>query len=124
MAVNKFLGYVREAKRLYNTGKYKTFAQAVKAASRQTGSSSAKYDKKRKAKPPGKRKSKRGKIYYERRKNRSDKPKTLTGIALVKRKLSNALLDYELAKTVRATDEARKRKMKYRRELKKLQSNR
>jgi len=31
------------------------------------------YDKKRKALPPGKRKSKSGKIYIETRRNRSDK---------------------------------------------------
>ena len=37
-----------------------------------------KEDKKRKAKLPGKRKSKSGKIYYEYRKNRSDRAGTRT----------------------------------------------
>lgn len=47
----------------------------------QTGSSSAYLDKKLKAKAPGKRKSRSGRIYYEYRKNRSDMPGTLTGIS-------------------------------------------
>ena len=40
---------------------------------RQIGSSDLKKDRKRKALPPGKRISKYGKVYYEYRKNRSDK---------------------------------------------------
>ena len=40
----------------------------------QTGKSKTKLDKKRKALAPGKRVSKNGKVYYERRKNRSDRP--------------------------------------------------
>jgi len=40
---------------------------------RQIGTSVYKLDKLRKAKTPGKRKSKSGKTYYEFRKNRSDK---------------------------------------------------
>lgn len=47
----------------------------------QTGNSVSFYDKKRKAKAPGKRKSKSGNVYYERRKNRSDKPGSLSGVA-------------------------------------------
>lgn len=47
---------------------------------RQTGDSNKFYDEAVKAKQPGKRKSATGKIYYERRKNRSDKPGSLTGI--------------------------------------------
>ena len=117
---NKFLGYVREAKRLYKTGRYKTFAAAVKAASRQTGKSKISADKKRKAKPPGKRVAKKSKrVYYERRKNRSDKPKTVTGIkSQLEKRLGKALLDYELATTVRATKAAQKRKVELRKKLK------
>jgi hypothetical protein len=51
-----------------------------KAKTRQTGASSKKHDVALKAKAPGRRKSKTGKIYYERRKNRSDKPGTLQGV--------------------------------------------
>lgn len=41
---------------------------------KQTGKrKSLKLDRKYKAKPPGKRKSKSGKTYYETRRNRSDK---------------------------------------------------
>lgn len=43
---------------------------------RQVGTSSNPLDITREAKPPGKRRSKYGKIYYEHRKNRSDIPGT------------------------------------------------
>ncbi|OYT54355.1 MAG: hypothetical protein B6U72_03030 [Candidatus Altiarchaeales archaeon ex4484_2] len=50
----------------------------TKRSYRQTGSDKGlrgvQADLKRKAKAPGRRKSKTGKRYYERRKNRSDKP--------------------------------------------------
>jgi hypothetical protein len=39
---------------------------------KQTGSSNRKYDSMRKAKAPGKRKSRSGNTYIETRKNRSD----------------------------------------------------
>jgi hypothetical protein len=51
-----------------------------KASSRQTGSSNTALDKLVKAKPPGKRKSASKKIYYERRRNRSDRPGKMTGV--------------------------------------------
>lgn len=44
---------------------------------RQTGSTNVAADKKKRALPPGKRKSASGKTYYERRANRSDKGKLL-----------------------------------------------
>lgn len=50
---------------------------------KQTGTSVLKADKKRKAKAPGKRVVKKGRkktVYYEYRKNRSDKPGKLTGV--------------------------------------------
>lgn len=40
----------------------------------QTGKTTVKIDAKRKALAPGKRRSSAGNIYYENRKNRSDKP--------------------------------------------------
>ena len=47
---------------------------------RQTGTSNKKKDKRVQAKKPGKRKSATGRTYYERRKNRSDKPGSLLGV--------------------------------------------
>jgi len=47
--------------------------QVLKVSKYQTGSSKESKDRKRKALPPGKRRSKSGKVYYENRKNRSDK---------------------------------------------------
>lgn len=44
----------------------------VKISRKQRGRSKVKLDVVRRAMPPGKRISKRGKIYYEYRKNRSD----------------------------------------------------
>ena len=49
----------------------------TKGLSYQTGTSIKSYDVRHKAKKPGKRKSATGKIYYERRANRSDKGKYL-----------------------------------------------
>lgn len=47
---------------------------------RQEGSSNPVYDRRRKALPPGKRVSKKtGNVYYERRRNRSDRPGQLLG---------------------------------------------
>lgn len=118
-AKSNFKKAVRKAKALYKTGRYKKFSDAVKAAykgtaigktskasTRQTGSSNRSIDKKRKAKAPGKRKSASGKLYYERRKNRSDKPNTLSGAKsfisnTLKQQLSNRLLRKELATTKR-----------------------
>lgn len=54
--------------------------KVLKVSKKQTGDSVDKYDKLIKALPPGKRRSKSGKIYYETRKNRSDKPGALSGI--------------------------------------------
>jgi len=46
---------------------------------RQTGATNKYVDVKRKAKAPGKRTSASGKTYYERRKNRTDKPGSMLG---------------------------------------------
>lgn len=91
------------------------------AVTRQTGTSNKKADLQRKAKKPGKRKSASGRVYTERRKNRSDKPGMLTGMkAAVKQKLADACLRYELADTVKATKKAQADKVKYRKILKAL----
>ncbi len=95
-------------------------------ATRQTGSSNRKRDLQRKAKRPGKRKSKTGRVYTERRKNRSDKPKSLTGIGkaigLVKShyndNLAKALLAREKAKNLKQHKAAMKRIKLYRGKLK------
>ena len=47
--------------------------KVLKARKTQTGKSNEKVDKKRKAMTPGKRQSASGRVYYESRKNRSDK---------------------------------------------------
>lgn len=52
---------------------------AKPAAKKQTGTSNKARDIKRSAKAPGKRTSATGKVYYERRKNRSDRPGSLMG---------------------------------------------
>jgi hypothetical protein len=72
---------------------------AKKTASKayQTGSSNKLYDSMKKAQGPGKRVSATGNVYYERRKNRSDMPGSLTGIGALKK---TALSDcqYKLGK--------------------------
>ena len=50
---------------------------------KQTGTSNKKRDLERAARPTGRRKSKSGNIYYERRRNRSDRPGTLLGIGAI-----------------------------------------
>lgn len=88
---------------------------------RQTGKSNVWNDSMRKAKTPGKRKSASGKTYYERRRNRSDNPETLSGFKdVVKKHLAKALYDYEMAQTVKATKAARARVVKYRKILKSI----
>jgi hypothetical protein len=58
---------------------------AKKAKVYQTGGSVSSYDKKKKAKGPGKRVSVSGGVYYERRKNRSDMPGSILGIGALKK---------------------------------------
>ena len=47
--------------------------RVLKASTRQTGKSHTRRDRARKAMQPGKRRSARGRIYYEYRKNRTDR---------------------------------------------------
>lgn len=82
----------------------------------QTGTSVTVADRKRKAKPPGKRLSKKGKVYYERRKNRSDKPGMLSGISStsLKTALRNRLEDKlgkEFVRKTKAATKTAKRKI-------------
>lgn len=62
----------------------KTAAKKI-TSTYQTGSSNKLYDSMKKAQGPGKRVSATGGVYYERRKNRSDMPGSLTGIKGLKK---------------------------------------
>jgi hypothetical protein len=57
----------------------KATAKRKASTTRQTGSSSTARDRARKALAPGRRVSRTGRVYYERRKNRTDKPGMLSG---------------------------------------------
>ena len=57
----------------------KATAKRTASSTRQTGASSTAKDRARKALAPGRRVSATGRVYYERRKNRSDKPGQLMG---------------------------------------------
>lgn len=120
----KWTSLIKRASKDYRTGKLGSVTKKKKNSSRQTGTSNKNYDQQRTARPPGPRKPAGGKkvTYYERRKNRSDKPGSLTGgmKSDVKQKLSRALLDYELATTIKATDQARERIKKYRKVFRSL----
>lgn len=61
------------------TAKKRTMSAGVRQSTRQTGTSKTTRDLKKRALAPGRRVSKAGNVYYERRKNRSDKPGQLAG---------------------------------------------
>ena len=64
---------MKSAKASASAAKKKKSGEVLKPAKRQTGKSKdVERDKKLKALPPGKRRSRSGKIYYEYRQNRSD----------------------------------------------------
>ena len=66
-------GNKKRVKKTKASSKKKKGGEVLKPANRQTGKSKdVERDKKLKALPPGKRRSGRGKIYYEYRQNRSD----------------------------------------------------
>lgn len=74
---------IKMASKEYRSGKL----GAAKSSYRQTGKSDYKRDEERHAMAPGKRIIKQGKSshsYYERRKNRSDVPGSLTGVSASK----------------------------------------
>lgn len=98
---------VSKAKSLYKTGRYKNFAAAVKAAYKKAGAAKPKRSVTRK-----KRSVIRGTDAVVRTKpNKKNHAKAM---------LAKALLDYDLATTIRATKEAQKRKSKWRKEYKRL----
>lgn len=108
----------RAAKQGKKIGAAKKRKPVKRAASRQTGSSNKAADRKRVARPPGARKPAGSKVvtYYERRKNRSDVPGTLTGVsaASLTSELKKRLLDKESAlvlRKYRATRKTDKRKI-------------
>ena len=57
----------------------RTMSAGVRQSTRQTGTSKLKRDLNKRALAPGRRISKAGNVYYERRRNRSDKPGQLAG---------------------------------------------
>lgn len=110
MSTTTFKQAVGRAKQLYKTGRYKTFGAAVKAAYKNSAKKSVSGTKKKKG--SGKKKSIRGTDSVVRTKpNKKNHAKSM---------LAKALLDYELATTIKGTKEAQKRKVKWRRTLKSL----
>jgi hypothetical protein len=74
---------------------------------KQTGKSSEKYDLRRQALPPGKRKSASGKTYYEKRANRSDKGKLL-GVNKFERIVRQGINEFYVDKLKTLTDQLAK----------------
>lgn len=151
---NKFLAAVKKAKSLYKTGRYKTFAKAVKAAYGKTSTPKKKTARKKRRVAAVKfiergetRRTKPKKVYRITRSRTgtfkktksvsgSPNPRGITWQSMAKKwtkdaqlhslkeqvkgKLAKACADYEFANTVKATKEAQKRKIKYRKILKSL----
>ncbi|MHA1678353.1 MAG: hypothetical protein ACTSW3_06190 [Promethearchaeota archaeon] len=67
----------REIDKEFSALGFKNQRKSLKVSDHQIGTTIKKIDKMRKALAPGKRISKNGKIYYENRKNRSDKINTM-----------------------------------------------
>lgn len=103
---------------------------AKKVSLHQTGSSNKKRDRKRVARTPGKRVSKTGKVYYERRKNRSDKPGSLSGVSAstlksalrvqLEERLGKSFVQMNKATTKRAKKKIQKNITSIKAELRKL----
>lgn len=113
---------IAQASREYKAGK---LGAVKKASIRQTGGSNTKRDKRRRAKPPGKRVSQTGNVYYERRKNRSDKPGSMAGAKAMlknwhKEMLAAALLKKEMATTKREKRQWSQKAAHLKKELKKF----
>ncbi len=107
----KFKKAVAKAKALYKTGRYKNFGAAVKAAYKKVGTPKAKRVIASIKKRTGK-KSIRGTDAVVRTKpNKKNHAKAM---------LAKALLDYDLATTIKATKEAQVRKTKWRKTYKAL----
>lgn len=122
----KWTEAIKQASRKYRTGKIGTVKKY-----KQTGTSKKKADEKRKAKKPGIRRSASGNRYRETRKNRSDRPGSLTGVSagtlsreLIARKkdqLAKALLQRETATTRKGYNNARDRVSEIKSSLRRLQ---
>ena len=86
-ARKKFAAMAKARAKAAKAKKPKAKKTATKKATStyQTGTSNKLYDSMKKAKSPGKRVSVDGNVYYERRKNRSDMPGSLTGIGALKK---------------------------------------
>jgi len=83
-------------------------ARALTRSTRQTGKSDMARDRKRKALAPGKRRSKKGNIYYENRKNRSDVKGRDTPVIVKGRKVAKTI---NVAKTKIPFTAERKRRI-------------
>lgn len=82
--IRKHRGINQRTGKLKKGFKYSTNGKIVEVQTpaqkkRQTGSTHLREDKQKQALPPGRRTSKNGKVYYERRANRSDVGKLLGG---------------------------------------------
>lgn len=120
--MSKFTAAVARAKKLYRTGKYKTFGAAVKAAYHKTPAAKRKTKSSRKVR---RHHTVKRRAAPKRRTvaRRSRQPKKSLGSkykASLKKQMANALLSYELATTVKATKAAQKRKVALRKRLKAL----
>ena len=125
---SKWALLVKKAGAEYRSGKLG--ARKPKPKVWQTGHTTKRVDRRYKAKKPGKRKSKSGKVYTERRKNRSDIPGTLTGISTgtlksamknrLKESLGKQLVRREMATTAKAFHTAGKQIKETRSQLRKL----
>lgn len=107
---------------------------AKKVSYRQTGSTTRKADRKRSAKVPGKRVVKhagtKSTVYYERRRNRSDKPGSLSGVSVsslkkavadrLKEQLGKTFVAKSFAKTKRASKKLQKKITSIKTEIRKL----
>lgn len=69
----KLFDFDKEKEKEFKTFGFKSPQKVVYSKQKQTGTTNIKRDKKRDALPAGKRISKTGKVYYEFRKNRTDK---------------------------------------------------
>lgn len=69
--------FEKERDKEFSALEFRNLRRTLKPSDHQTGKSIKEIDIKRKALMPGKRRSKTGKIYYEYRKNRTDKKKSM-----------------------------------------------
>lgn len=103
MANNKFKSAVKRAKGLYKTGRYKSFADAVKAAYHKTGGKRGSHKRKpRRISAPGKKRVGSG----AKRKSASPVQRIKHHIEL---SLGKAYVDHYKAKTIKATKSAGRR---------------